>query len=99
MAQFYSRDEAEYFANLPVIHPPREMLALAERIVDNMATDFDPSRFKDHYESAVVEMLKRKKAGLPMKSATPARSQSNVINLMDVLRRSVETERKRSARR
>jgi DNA end-binding protein Ku len=93
------RDEAEYFANLPDIHVPRDMLALAEHIVDTKTTDFDPSRFKDHYESAVIEMLKRKKAGLSMKSAAPARSQGNVINLMDVLRRSVEIERKRAARR
>jgi DNA end-binding protein Ku len=93
------RDEAEYFANLPDVHVPREMLALAEHIVDTKTTDFDPSRFKDHYESAVVEMLKRKKVGVPIKSASPARSQSNVINLMDALRRSLETERKRSVRR
>jgi DNA end-binding protein Ku len=93
------RDEAESFTNIPDIRVPHEMRQLAEHIVETKATDFDLSRFKDRYELALVEMLKRKQAGLPAKSAAPAPSPSNVINLMDALRRSVETERKPSARR
>jgi DNA end-binding protein Ku len=93
------RDEAEIFANIPDIRVPQEMRQLAEYIVEAKATDFDLSRFEDRYELALVEMLKRKQAGLPAKSAALAPSPSNVINLMDALRRSVETERKPSARR
>jgi DNA end-binding protein Ku len=92
-------DEAEPFANIPDIHVPHEMRQLAEHIINTKATDFDPLRFEDHYEVALVEMLKRKLAGLPAKAAAPAPSPSNVINLMDALRRSVEIERKPSARR
>ena len=55
----------EYFAE---ISGPgalsREMLKLAEHILRSKATDFDPSRFVDHYEEAVVEMLKKKQAGI-----------------------------------
>jgi DNA end-binding protein Ku len=94
------RDEAEYFANIPDIRIPHEMRQLAEHIVEAKATDFDLSQFKDRYELALVEMLKRKQAGLPPKSAAIAPSSpSNVINLMDALRRSIERERKSSARR
>ena len=93
------RDEADSFTNIPDIRVPHEMRQLAEHIIETKATDFDLSRFKDRYQLALVEMLKRKQAGLPAKSAAPAPSPSNVINLMDALRRSVETERKPSARR
>jgi DNA end-binding protein Ku len=96
---FEVRDEAESFVNIPDIRVPQEMRQLAEHILETKATDFDLSRFEDRYELAIVEMLKRKQAGLAAKSAAPARTPSNVINLMDALRRSVETERRRSARR
>jgi DNA end-binding protein Ku len=92
------RDEAEFFANIPDIRVPHEMQQLAEHIVETKTTDFDLSRFEDRYELALVEMLKRKQAGLPAKSAI-APSPSNVINLMDALRRSAKTERKPSTRR
>jgi DNA end-binding protein Ku len=93
------RDEAELFANIPDIRVPHEMRELAEHIVETKATNFDLSQFEDRYELALVEMLKRKQADLPVKSAAIAPSPSNVINLMDALRRSVETERKPSAGR
>ena len=95
------RDQAEVeaFANIPDIRVSHEMRQLAEHIVETKATDFDLSRFKDHYELALVEMLKRKQAGLPAKSSPIAPSPSNVINLMDALRRSIETERNPSPRR
>ena len=35
-----------------------DMLKLAEHIVESKAADFDPSELVDHYEVAVVEMLK-----------------------------------------
>ena len=40
-----------------------QMLKLAEKIVESKAADFDPSELVDHYEAAVVEMLKEKQAG------------------------------------
>ena len=42
------------------------MLKLAEHILQSKAADFDPSRFADRYEEAVVEMLKKKEAGMPV---------------------------------
>jgi DNA end-binding protein Ku len=90
---------AEYFDDIQDIEVPRDMLDLARHIVESKHGDFDPSAFEDHYELAVVEMLKRMQAGLPAKTAARASSPSNVINLMDALRRSVERERKLSARR
>ena len=57
------RDEKEYFGDIPDVKVPGEMLKLAEHIVDTKSDDFDPSEFVDHYEDAVVEMLKEKTGG------------------------------------
>ena len=74
------------------------MLKLAEHILQSKATDFDPSQFVDHYELAVVEMLKKKQAGLAVSRKQPTPRTHNVVNLMDALRRSVAQEQAASAR-
>ena len=92
------RNAAEYFEDIPDIKVPDEMLKLAEHILETKSGDFDPSQFKDHYEEALVELLRKKQAHIPVKKgrdelATPP----NVINLMDALRRSVQAGRAASA--
>jgi DNA end-binding protein Ku len=70
------------------------MLKLAEHILDTKAGDFDPGAFEDHYETALVELLRKKQAGFkPPKSKEHVAAPRNVINLMDALRRSVQAER------
>ena len=57
------RKEDEYFSDIPDIKVSKEMLQLAEHIVDTKAAEFNPSEFVDHYETAVVELLKEKQSG------------------------------------
>ena len=73
------------------------MLKLAEHILQSKAADFDPSHFVDHYEEAVVEMLKKKQAGLPVSREHASPRPQNVVNLMDTLRRSIAQEKAVSA--
>ena len=54
------RDEALYFEDIPDIKIPDEMLKFAEHIVDTKAGHFDPAKFEDHYETALVALLKDK---------------------------------------
>ena len=53
------RDAKEYFDEIPDIKIAPDMLKLAEHILETKEGDFDPSQFVDHYEEAVVEMLKK----------------------------------------
>jgi DNA end-binding protein Ku len=69
----------------------------AERILRSKATDFDPSQFVDHYEEAVVEMLKKKQAGMRVSRQHDAPRPQNAVNLMDALRRSIAQEKVASA--
>jgi len=87
------RNAAEYFEDIPSIKLPGEMVELAEHILETKAGHFDASEFEDRYENAVVEMLKRKQAGLPPAEQPEAAAPTNVVNLMDALRRSVDAEK------
>ena len=57
------RDHADYFEDIPELKLPAEMMKLAAHIVDTKAGHFDPKAFEDHYEKALVELLKSKQAG------------------------------------
>jgi non-homologous end joining protein Ku len=89
------RSESEYFADIPDIILPQEMIRVAEHIIQTKAADFDPALLEDHYRAAVVGILKAKQAELPMEAAPAQPSSQKVANLMDALRRSLEAERPR----
>jgi DNA end-binding protein Ku len=87
------RDAKEYFTDIADINVPKDMRELAEHILESKTADFEPDTFVDHYEEAVVEMLKQKQAGLPTPRGAPAPTPHNVINLMDALKRSLANDR------
>ena len=87
------RDAAEYFDHIPDVKVELEMLKLAQHILQSKATDFNPSQFVDRYEEAVVEMLEKKQAGLPVSREHALARPQNVANLMDALRRSIAEEK------
>ena len=77
-----------YFDEIPDLKVPKDMLELAEHIVASKTADFDPTKFVDRYEEAVVEMLKTKQTGMAAPKPREIHA-PNVINLMDALRRSI----------
>lgn len=82
------RATAEYFGNIPVGKPDPEMLQLAEALIQQKKTAFDPKNYEDRYEVALMNMIKDKLKGhKPIIAAAPERG--NVINLMDALKASL----------
>ena len=57
------------------------------------ARTYDPPQFVDHYEEAVVAMLKKKQAGLPVSREYATPRPQNAVNLMEALRRSIAQEK------
>ena len=90
------RDENDYFDDIPDVKVSKDMLELAIHILETKKTKFDPSKFEDRYETALHKLIKAKQAGKAPPTA-PAPQPSNVINLMDALRRSVQGERRGGA--
>jgi DNA end-binding protein Ku len=92
------RKEADYFDDIEDEKLPKDMLDLAKHIVDSKKAEWKPERFEDQYEDALKELLKKKQSGQKIE-APRDREPSKVVNLMDALRRSVETERGGGERR
>jgi DNA end-binding protein Ku len=87
------RDAKDYFDDIPDVTLASDMVKLAEHILQSKAASFDPSKFVDRYEQALVEMLKHKQAGIPAPREQKITGSPNVINLMDALRRSISGDR------
>jgi DNA end-binding protein Ku len=92
------REAGPYFEDIPDIKTKGEMLELAEHILESKEAEFDPSKFVDHYEEAVIDMLRQKQAGMPTPKEKAPAPAGNVINLMDALRRSLGDSKKAAAK-
>jgi DNA end-binding protein Ku len=92
------RDESEYFDDIPNIKVDKEALQLARHIVETKAGHFHPDKFEDRYESALKELIAKKQKGQKIEAPKPEKP-SNVVSLMDALRRSVDAEGRSSRRR
>ncbi|MFB6458677.1 Ku protein [Bradyrhizobium tunisiense] len=82
------RSEAEYFDEIQDVKVTKDMLDLAKHIVNQKAGRFEPDKFEDHYESALVELINQKRAGKPIVPKDRPKGE-NVVDLMDALRKSV----------
>jgi DNA end-binding protein Ku len=87
------RDEKEYFDGIQDVKITKDMLDLAKHIVEKKSGTFDPKRFEDHYESALVDLINRKRSGVRIAEKPAPKTGGNVINLMDALKRSLASER------
>ncbi|OKO85360.1 DNA repair protein [Bradyrhizobium sp. NAS80.1] len=82
------RGEQEYFDEIQDVKVTKDMLDLAKHIVNQKAGTFDPEKFEDHYEAALVELINQKRAGKTIRPKERPKGE-NVVDLMEALRRSV----------
>lgn len=82
------RASAEVFDTIPDTKPDPEMLQLAEALIKQKVSKFDPKQYEDRYETALMAMIREKLKGhKPIIADVPERG--NVINLMDALKASL----------
>ena len=87
------RSEKEYFDEIQDVKVTKDMLDLAKHIVEKRSGSFEPDKFEDHYESALIDLINKKRSGIPITTKAPPKTAGNVINLMDALKRSLANER------
>jgi DNA end-binding protein Ku len=83
------RSEKEYFDEIQDVKVTKDMLDLARHIVEKKSGEFEPEKFEDHYEAALVDLINKKRAGIRLPAKTAPKTGGNVINLMDALKRSL----------
>lgn len=81
------RSAKDILGDISAVKIDGEMLDLARHIIETKTGEFDPAGFEDHYEEAVIELIKAKIAGRKPKRL-PKRKESNVTDLMAALRKS-----------
>jgi DNA end-binding protein Ku len=82
------RSEAEYFDEIQDVKVTKDMLDLARHIVNQKSGNFEPEKFEDHYETALVDLINQKRSGKPIIPKERPRGE-NVVDLMEALRQSV----------
>ena len=78
----------EYFNEIQDVKVTKDMLDLARHIVNQKAGHFEPDKFEDQYETALIDLINQKRAGKPIAAKARPRGE-NVVDLMDALRKSL----------
>src|SRR6266567_2005063 len=87
------RSEKEYFDDIQDVKVTKDMLDLAKHIVEKKSGAFEPGKFEDHYESALIDLIDKKRSGVRLTAKAAPKTGGNVINLMDALKKSLASER------
>ena len=82
------RDEATAFEGLDTMTSDPDMVDIARAIIIKQSGPFEPANFHDRYAEAVRTLVEEKAAHHTI-TAEPEAPESNVVDLMDALRRSL----------
>lgn len=85
------RDDEDYFDGIKDVEVPEEMLDLATHIIGRKLSHFDPEKFEDRYQNALLELIEAKREHRPVNNPAPSKP-SNVVSLMDALRKSIASD-------
>lgn len=85
------RDPADYFSEIRKTTVEADQLALAKELIQRKAAKFAPEKFHDEYEAALKKMVEDKVNHVPVSSDEAAPRSAKVVNLMDALRKSIQS--------
>jgi DNA end-binding protein Ku len=80
------------FKEVPAVKTTKEMLDLAEELIERKSKPFDADAFKDTYEEALHELIEAKAEHRQVRAVEEPERGAKVIDLMDALRRSVRSK-------
>ncbi len=81
------REVPEFRRDMNVNVKPQEV-ALAEKLVEGLATDFDPEKYHDEYQGRLKQMIEAKQEGQSVQETAP-KKRAPVIDLMQALQKSL----------
>ena len=85
------RNPAKYLGDIKTGRIEQDSLSLAKELIEKKSARFDPGKFTDEYEAALRELVNAKLKNLPLPEEEKPKPRAKVINLMDALRRSVDS--------
>jgi len=90
-------DVDKVFDTISDVKPNKQMIQIAEKIIEQAEGKFAPEEFRDRYEDALRELIKRKEKGEDTHVAAPAPDTTNVVDLMEALKKSLAAKGKTPA--
>lgn len=106
METIYYPDEVRDFKEVPNVPEEAEVvekeLETAKLLIDQLTTEFEPSKYKDEYRSALLDLIESKKNGEEISTAKEPKKKDNVTDLMEALEKSLnktKTTKKKPAKR
>lgn len=88
------RDPKLYFEGIKDQKPDPKLLAMVSTLIDERTKDWNPSLMHDPVQEQLVELIEAKKKHQPLPKAKAAPPPSNVVSIMDALRKSIAAEGK-----
>ena len=83
------RADAEVFEGLDALQADPQMVEIAEAIIGKQVGAFEPAEFHDRYAEALKALVERKAGAATVHAEAEAEPESNVVDLMEALRRSL----------
>jgi DNA end-binding protein Ku len=94
------KDSDPFFGDIDAGAVDKDQLSLAKELIKRKTASFKPGKFHDHYREALQELINSKLEGRKPRDVLEEPAPSNVINLMDALRKSLkEDDGKTTARK
>lgn len=93
METIFYPDEVRPISQVPGLPEDEEVnekeLTIANQLIGNLTSEFDPSKYKDNYREAMTELINQKIAGKEIQVA-PETPEKNIIDLMEALQASLQ---------
>jgi len=84
------KNARNFFSGIKDVKADSDQIDLAKKLIEQKTGPFEPEKFKDHYESAVRDLIKRKMKGKKIEAKEPElRRSADVIDLAEALKRSL----------
>lgn len=89
------RDPAGYFAPVRPLAPDPELMDLVTALIEARTKAWDPAMARDPVQARLLDIIAAKRKGrAPSPAKTKPEPPSNVVNIMDALRKSLATAKK-----
>lgn len=92
------KPEKEYFKDIDSAKVDKDMLEIAMRLVKQKSGHFEPKEYKDRYEQRMRDLIQAKLKGVELEPLEEV-EEPKVVDLMEALKRSLEGDGKRTARK
>lgn len=92
------RKSSEYFSEIADVSIDKKQLGMATELIRQYDTPFHAAAFKDDYETALQRLIEAKRKNKPLPLEDEKKQPTNVISLMDALRRSIRPEHQAKAK-